>query len=106
MPAEQPLRLYPFSNGSQFGDWCASNCDTCEKSGDADAGRASTCSVFDALHEAFFGDGSVGEETARRMGFLDHRNHYNWPCREHSPPFGNAADHCDACAAAAKEQQR
>lgn len=107
-------RTSPFANGSEFGDWCASNCDKCAKAADPDSGRASTCSIFDALHEAFFSDGTVSEEIAERMGSLDHRPpraagfYYGWPCPEHDPAFENAAGHCERCKerSARNEQQK
>lgn len=67
-------KMSPFSNGSQFEDWCASNCDRCQKQG--------KCPIEGDLFIAFFGDGMVSEETARRMGRLDNNGKYVWPCTE------------------------
>lgn len=67
-------KMSPFSNGLQFDDWCASNCDRCQKQG--------KCPIEGDLLIAFFDDGLVSEETARRMGRLDNGGKYNWPCGE------------------------
>ena len=77
-------RQRPFSNGGQFMDWCASNCDRCVL---GNANRESgACDIEQALALAYLDDGTVSEDIARRMGYLKpdgttDRN-YAWPCTE------------------------
>lgn len=73
-------RYNPFSNGSQYGDWAASNCWRCTK--DAPIGVPPTCPIQIALDGALFDDGTVSKDIARRMGYLGHEGHYGWPCGE------------------------
>lgn len=74
----------PFSCGSQAEDWMASNCDRCSK-GVPGPGRP-RCPILDAVRAAWFGDGEVAGEMARRMGYLDDAGAPTgrrcWPCRE------------------------
>jgi hypothetical protein len=75
-------RQRPFSNGGQFMDWCASNCDRCVKSFN-DGGE---CDIEEALFIASIDDGTVSEDIARRMGYLKPdgttSGAYGWPCTE------------------------
>jgi hypothetical protein len=62
----------PFSNGTQSLDWQASNCDRCTK--------LNNCQLIDALNVAYFGDGAVPDEIARRLDYAPGR--YLWQCGE------------------------
>jgi hypothetical protein len=73
-------RYSPFHCGTQFGDWEASNCDRCTKG--AAYGELPTCPIQYAVGSALFGDGTVSEDIAERMGFLKHKGRYGWPCNE------------------------
>lgn len=68
----------PFANGSQFGDWEESNCARCTKYSD----DAKKCPIHYAIMLAFFGDGEITEDIARRMGYFDHPGSYVWMCNE------------------------
>jgi hypothetical protein len=74
----------PFSNGSQFGDWCASNCDRCAKAELPLTPKGEfACEIMEALSVAYWGDGTVDAEMAARMGITpETRGRYNWPCAE------------------------
>jgi hypothetical protein len=67
----------PFSNGSQFCDWTASNCDSCTK-------YATGCEVATGLAEAALGWGLVRGDIAARMGLVTNDGRANWPCPEHA----------------------
>jgi hypothetical protein len=73
-------RYSPFSTCSQYGDWAASNCWRCTK--DAPIGVVPTCPIQIAVDNACFDDGTVSEDIAQRMGFLENEGHYVWPCVE------------------------
>ena len=75
----EPIR--PFSNGTEYGDWQASNCERCKKAYFPDEAET-ICEIFYALDMASFLDGTISEDIARRMGFLDHPESYVWPCGE------------------------
>lgn len=66
--------------GTQFSDWQERNCFNCRKY-DHDSGE-STCEIDQALLVAMFGDGTVEDSIARRMGYTDHEGHYSWDCPE------------------------
>lgn len=78
----QDIRFRPFANGSQFGDWMASNCDRCTKSGDGGEAGSSHCEIFEALWDADCDDGRISEDIARRMAYLGNETRYVWPCSE------------------------
>lgn len=81
------IRFHPFANGSQWGDWQSSNCERCTKYHPEADSPDGTCDLEWTLslggEEC---DGSVGEQLARRCGYLkddgatDRR--YVWPCTE------------------------
>lgn len=79
----------PFHCGSQAGDREASNCDRCTKGATADETYDTmTCPIQKALGEAFWNGGTVSEEIAERMGYLDNCPprqdgfSYVWRCNE------------------------
>ncbi|MCC6591581.1 MAG: hypothetical protein IT168_33145 [Bryobacterales bacterium] len=74
-------KLYPFYCGSQSADWKTWNCTNCQKGYDYQA-EAWRCDLEQKIDEAYFGDGSVSEGVARRMGYLENRERHNWPCGE------------------------
>ncbi len=69
----------PFSNGSQYIDWCNSNCCRCDKSWNN--GGAWLCDIEKALSYAAIDDGKVSDEIGKRMGFTDPLE-YVWMCPE------------------------
>lgn len=71
----------PFSCGTQYGDWVERNCEVCLL---YDREKAGGCEIDDALGLALFGDGTVSEEIAERMGATDPRA-YSWECPERQP---------------------
>lgn len=73
------MSIRPFSNGAQFGDWTASNCDGCTKSPD----NGGKCDIFEAIGDGNVGDGTVSDEIGKRMGY--DRAEYVWPCTEGEP---------------------
>jgi hypothetical protein len=71
----------PFDNGEQCGDWDERNCYRCKRV-DFDALR-SDCEIFNATQVAYFGDGQVSDDIARRMGWQDtNPQRYTWACPE------------------------
>lgn len=82
-------RTRPFSNGSQYMDWCERNCLRCSRHTDA-PGRMHDvkCDIERALSNAFWDDGSIADDIAERMGALDSRPprqdgfSYTWDCPE------------------------
>lgn len=86
--SEQRIRM--FSNGSQFDDWEAANCDRCTKGHTVDEhgmDQFSQCEINQALNFAYWDDGTVRAEIARRAGYFDHNTpgksyRYCWPCNE------------------------
>jgi len=63
-------RITPFSCGTQFGDWQERNCENCNKF-DSDNPDNSNCEIDEALLIAYFDDGTVSAEIAKRMGYTD-----------------------------------
>jgi len=84
-------QISPFSNGSQYTDWKANNCDKC----------AWTCGIWgggwypDATCEAeceidtagaMFGSGEISGRIATKIGYFQNRRElggcgaYTWPC--------------------------
>lgn len=73
--------MRPFSCGSQAEDWMGANCDRCTK-GASDT-QDVCCPIQIALLDAWFGDGEITDEMAKRCGAdVAHLKHYNWPCPE------------------------
>jgi len=66
-------RVCPFYNSAHAGDW-TTQCEACKKRKD--------CEIFKALVHAYFTDGTVSEEIARRMGYYDNIDRYLWICPE------------------------
>lgn len=78
-------RRYAFSCGTQDIDWTDRNCNRCKVYDEAAVHRppySCGCAIADALQAAFWDDGSVSSEIARRMGLLDHDEDYCWDCPE------------------------
>jgi hypothetical protein len=61
-------------------DWEESNCGRCRKASFGEG--LPTCPLQLALMTACFGDGSVSDDIAERIGFTEHEGHYCWPCKE------------------------
>lgn len=60
------MTVTPFSNGTEYEAWCRVNCDRCAK---YDNGQGQTeCPIALDLICGYVGDGTVSDETARRMG--------------------------------------
>lgn len=72
--------IRPFSNGSQFADWAASNCERCNKY--CIHASKGACEIDFAVGMAYLADGSVTVDIAKRMGYLDNTGEYNWQCNE------------------------
>lgn len=79
-------RRRPFHCGSQAGDWMAGNCEAgCSKY--TEGQDPAPCPIQQALNEAWWGDGTVSEEIAQRMGLPGNELALVWPCPEHDPPW-------------------
>lgn len=88
MNDQQTNDVQPFSNGSQFGDWTASNCASCERAASEDCNYDDMpCEIEKALTLAYLTSGRIPLEIADRMGHGNGR--YGWPCLERTPPFKN-----------------
>jgi len=73
------IKVRPFSCGTQYMDWCESNCCACRKS----LAYPNICSIVQAIASACFGDGSIDEDMAKRMGWRPGPPfHYVWECTE------------------------
>ena len=72
---------YPFHCGTQALDWQMSNCERCKKF-EPNKYQDSGCDIVDALNRAFFEDGSVTEEIAKRMGAIENKFALVWMCPE------------------------
>lgn len=73
--------ITPFANGTQYDDWCESNCARCKKS--TQFGNGAGCVLEDNLLLACFSDGMIDERTAQRIGMNEStKNRYTWPCSE------------------------
>lgn len=85
--AEETVR--PFSNGSQYMDWTANNCETCTKAAPPDVSLDEMpCEIEKALTWACLDAGTIPLPMADRMGYPGGAV-YGWPCPEHDPPFKN-----------------
>jgi hypothetical protein len=71
----------PFYCGSQRMDWKCYNCDFCTKRYNETFSKWH-CDLERLIDEAYMGDGSMGAETAKRMGEPDDCRVYNWRCPE------------------------
>ncbi|MHB0967422.1 MAG: hypothetical protein ACYC36_13315 [Bellilinea sp.] len=78
-----PARHYPFSSGTQFADWTENNCRRCKRYGTKP--DPEKCEIDFAFGDAFWGDGSVSEDIAKRMGYLDNQRSLVWRCNEFEP---------------------
>jgi hypothetical protein len=79
-------RINPFSNGSQYMDWLARNCDRCSLNYDHENQATRGCEIEEALSFACIDDGKVSAEIARRCGITaGTRTHYTWDCPERRP---------------------
>ena len=79
--ANMANRVCPFSNGSQFSDWQSANCERCKKFTPS-VENPPKCELDYEIGMAYLGDGRVTLDIARRMGYLDHPESYNWKCGE------------------------
>ena len=81
-------KVIPFYCGTQYLDWTMCNCEShCSKAkyNEYDVIDSETCDILKAINAAYFDDGAIDAEIAKRMGY-DSRRH-NWPCPEHDPPW-------------------
>jgi len=92
-------RVRPFSSGSQYMDWTASNCEStprCSKYLDPDdvvRGGADFCELAKALAEGCIFDGTISAKQAERLDVPREAPFpYVWPCPEHDPPWKKRGD--------------
>ena len=78
------MMVRPFSNGSQYADWQARNCNRCAKYNPERYDGA--CDIDGALGIAYIGTGTVPDDIARRMGYLDNQDAFTWDCPERQEP--------------------
>lgn len=77
------VKYYPFSCGTQYVDWTASNCERCKKyKYPVEEDTDPPCEIDRALLMGFWGDGSVSREIARRMGYFKNKGKFVWQCSE------------------------
>jgi hypothetical protein len=76
-----PETFRPFYCGTQSLDWKTWNCDNCQKGYDCTT-KTWRCDLEEKIDLAYFGDGSVTEDIARRMGCLGNEGKHNWRCGE------------------------
>lgn len=70
--------MRPFSNGCQYLDWQARNCERCKK---FDPENIDNSCIFDqALGDALFGDGEISDEVAEKIGTKRGEDRYTWDC--------------------------
>lgn len=78
--------IYPFSNGSQYGDWRDRNCFRCVKSYESKEPKPidglGPCDIDNALGLAYIGSGKVKSEIGKRMGWDHNKPFYGWDCPE------------------------
>lgn len=73
-------RIHIFSCGTQYSDWVASNCERCKKYNPDGIGN---CDIDNALLIAYFDDGKVCTEIAKRAGLTEQaQGSYVWVCGE------------------------
>lgn len=88
MSKEKGIR--PFSNGSQYLDFEASNCGRCKKRATIEqiSSNEVPCKIEEAIGLASIDDGKITHEIATRMGYFDNnppktKNYaYVWQCGE------------------------
>lgn len=75
------MSVRPFDSGSQYADWQERNCEGCKK---FDAAKfKGRCDIDGAVGAAYFGEGSVSDEIAVRMGYTGPNiGAYSWACPE------------------------
>lgn len=74
--------IRPFSNGTQYMDWLASNCERCKKA-TWDLVENFKCDLQEALDMACIGTGEITNEQSKRIGINENtKNSYVWPCSE------------------------
>lgn len=74
----------PFYCGSQAADWQSRNCFHCQKMRLDDDGfmDRSDCEIDAAILTGYFGDGTIPDDIARRMGYTESPDEYTWDCPE------------------------
>ena len=84
----QEARIIPFTNGMQFRAWDIQNCQRCGKQPYEVVERTmeetgqwltSGCDLFDTIFCGEWGNGSIDEDIARRIGYCEA---YTWDCPE------------------------
>lgn len=75
----------PFYCGTQYVDWQGRNCDKCRKFRYEGPADPKNCAIDYALGMAFWKDGQVSDEIAKRMGVPDDVRIYTWDCPEKAP---------------------
>jgi len=78
-------KIRPFSNGTQYMDWEASNCGRCKKAATEEQlyNGDIPCDIEKEVAYAACDDGTITEEIAERMAFT--RRKYVWQCGEWDP---------------------
>lgn len=75
-------RRLPFHCGTQGADWDARNCDQCRKRWREEEGDVWPCDIQKAVFLAYWDDGTVSADIAKRMGLPKDGLVYNWDCTE------------------------
>lgn len=72
-----------WSNGFEFENFEAKNCDRCVK-GFNNEENEPMCDLFDAIGDAMVGDGTFAPEIVARFGWKEaYRAVLGWPCKEY-----------------------
>jgi hypothetical protein len=68
-----------FDCGSQFADWCASNCDRCSKHNEE---NQLNCYLERELWYAYYGNGEICDSLGERLGGVAYNGYFLWVCPE------------------------
>ena len=79
--------IRPFSTGTQYMDWEASNCGRCIKASTKEEFERGefACSIEMELAYGTVGDGTISDDAATRMRYVENKGKYVWQCGEWEP---------------------
>ncbi len=79
----EPIR--PFSNGTEFQSWKATNCERCRLGYDREHPMGWQCQIEAAIDLASIKDGTIAPSIAKRMGYDSDTFELAWACPEKQP---------------------
>lgn len=79
--------IQPFSNGTQYMDWEASNCARCKHAATKEQYESAIfpCDIEKELAFAAVDDGKISDDAAKRMRYAENSGKYVWQCGEWDP---------------------